>query len=32
MTFGTYYDPNGVDIVVVDLPLTTPVSIKIKAD
>ena len=26
LTFGTYYDPNGVDIVVVDLPLTTPVT------
>lgn len=26
MTFGTYYDPNGVDVVVVDLPLTTPVG------
>lgn len=27
MTFGTYYDPDGVDIVVVDLPLTTPVNL-----
>ena len=26
LTFGTYYDPNGVDMVVVDLPLTTPVT------
>jgi hypothetical protein len=28
MTFGTCYDPNGVDIIVVDLPLATPVSLK----